>query len=196
MKSSRIAARLSLAFVCVALIGLYGVFPTMAKKEKVLFIQQDKIVTFALTPFGGFEGAQTGTATGAINGASIVTYKGTFTPFPNYAIDNRVGITDTDGDQIIFRMVGTGRFITPPLLDPTVPVPANAAPYQVFGNGLGGPSTGTYEVVATSGKYSSDFDIGQAFPYRAVSYNPPFALTGRPTPSGTTGSAYVEVLEP
>jgi hypothetical protein len=60
--------------VCVALIGLYGAFPTMAKKDKVLFIQQDKVVHLQFIPLDGFEGAQTGTATGEINASICLEY--------------------------------------------------------------------------------------------------------------------------
>jgi hypothetical protein len=100
-----------------------------------------------------------------------------------------VGITDVDGDQIIFRNVGTGAF-NPPLLDPSVGGNPGVAPFQVFGNGNGGPSTGTYEVLATSGKYVTAYPVGTTFPYRAVFFNP----ATPPTPSGTTGTSYVEVL--
>jgi hypothetical protein len=58
----------------VALIGLYGAFPTMAKKDKVLFIQQDKVVHLQFIPLDGFEGAQTGTATGEINASICLEY--------------------------------------------------------------------------------------------------------------------------
>jgi len=109
--------------------------------------------------------------------------------------DNRVGITDTDGDQIIFKNVGTGKF-RPSLIDPTVGGDPGTAPFQVFGNGAGrgtgGPLTGTYEVVATSGKYTARYKIGRKFPYRAISFNP--ANPPNTNPWALTGSSYVEVL--
>jgi hypothetical protein len=187
-------------------IGLSGPVLTAGdvfQKPHVLFIQQDKVVTFDLTPpnpdqpLGGAVGAHVGTAVGALNGTTVVNLKYTFTsnPFVRpllFTFENRVGITDTDGDQIIFKNVGTGRF-NPPLVDPSLPV--NVAPFQVFGTAAtpasGGPLTGTYQVVATSGKFSQQYRIGQIFPYRAITFNP----ATPPTPPGTTGSSYVEVSD-
>jgi hypothetical protein len=204
MKIMKITFGLSCAAVGAIVIGLFGAKSTQAgngsQKPKVLFIQQDRIVTFDLTaptvdqPLGGSIGAQVGTATGAINGTSVVNFKYTFTSNPfvrplTFNFDNRVGITDTDGDQIIFKNVGTGVFNLP-LLDPTVGGNPGIAPHQVFGNGSGGPLTGTYQVVATSGKYVLQYLIGQVLPARAISFNP----ASPPTPPGTTGSSYVEVF--
>jgi len=110
--------------------------------------------------------------------------------FPNFTFNNRAGITDIDGDQIIFKNVGTGRFIGPGLADPSVA--PGVPPYQLFANGIGGPLTGTYEVVATSGKYSHRYRIGQKFDYKGVAYNP----STPPTPGGSLGSVYVEVYGP
>ena len=196
--------RFVLEVTCMAVTGLSTAYAQpggLFQKPHVLFMQQDRVVTFDLTapnndqPLGGGIGAQVGTATGAINGTSVVNFKFTFTSNPfvrplTFSFDNRVGITDTDGDQIIFKNVGTGRF-NPPLLDPTVGGNPGVAPFQVFGNGSGGPLTGTYEVVATSGKYVAAYPIGKTFPYRAISFNP----ATPPTPGGTTGSSYVEVLD-
>jgi hypothetical protein len=155
---------------------------------KLLFTQHDKVVTF--DPATGI-GAQTGVATGKITGVSLVNFKFTITAFPNFVFDNRAGITDLDGDQIIFSNVGSGRFMIPALVDLTLGGNPGVAPFQVFGNGLGGPLVGTYEVVATSGKYIASFPIGQLFDYRAVAYNP----SSPPTAPGTVGSVYVEVFE-
>jgi hypothetical protein len=188
MLNRRASLGLSCAAVCAVLIGLAGPSPARAdKKPHIMFIQQDKVVAF--NPGTG-EGAQTGTATGDINGVSIVNFQFLITTFPNFNFNNRAGITDIDGDQIIFKNVGTGRFVFPGLFDPSVN-PADP-PYQVFANGLGGPLTGTYEVVATSGKYSHRFRIGQKFPYKGVAYNP----STPPTPAGSLGSVYVEVYGP
>jgi len=202
---STIKKSLGVSFAAVAtiILALSGARPAkagdVAKNSNVLFLQQDRIVTFDLTPpvsvqpLGGAVGAQVGTAIGAINGTSVVNFKFTFTTNPfvrplSFAFDNRVGITDIDGDQIIFKNVGTGQF-NPPLLDPSLGNPGDA-PYQVFGNAAGGPLTGTYQVVATSGKFSQLYRIGQVFPYHAVMFNP----ATPPAPPGTTGSSYVEVL--
>jgi len=175
------------------------------KKDRVLFIQQDRVITFTLTTpngdqqLGGGIGSQVGTATGAINGTSVVNFKFTFTSNPfvrpvTFDFDNRVGITDTDGDQIIFKNVGKGRF-DPALIDPTLGGDPGNAPFQVFGGtqgaGLGGPLSGTYQVVARSGKYLRQFHIGETFKYRAISFNP----AAPPNAPGTTGSSYVEVFD-
>ena len=157
------------------------------KPNNILFIQQDKVVKF--DPVTGL-GAQVGTATGEINGVSIVNFAFTITTFPNFTFNNRAGITDIDGDQIIFRNVGTGRFIIPGLADPTLGGNPGVIPYQVFGNGFGGPFTGTYEVVATSGKFVSKYPIGTKFPYRAVAMNP----STPPSAPGETGAVYVEIF--
>src|SRR5262245_15798009 len=191
----------------VATVVCFGAAPAFAQpgglfqKPHVLFIQQDKVVTFDVTPpnaeqpLGGGIGSQVGTATGAINGTSVLNFKFTFTSNPfqlplTISFDNRAGITDTDGDQIIFRYTGTGLFNLP-LVDPTVGGFPGLAPFQVFGNGIGGPLSGTYEVVAASGKYAAKFKVGQTFPVREIAYNP----ASPPTPPGTTGSAYIEVFE-
>jgi hypothetical protein len=155
---------------------------------KLLFTEHDKVVAF--DPGTGI-GAQTGVAIGKITGASIVNFRFSITAFPNFTFVNRAGITDVDGDQIIFANVGTGRFIIPALSDPTLGGNPGAAPFQVFGNGLGGPLVGTYQVVATSGKYVGAYPISQLFDYRAVAYNP----STPPTAPGTVGSVYIEVFE-
>jgi hypothetical protein len=189
MLSKRTSLGLRFTVLCTVLIGLFGASSSSAdKKPNVIFTQQDKVVAF--DPGTGL-GSQTGTALGDINGATIVNFQITITSFPNFTFNDRVGITDTDGDQIIFKSVGTGRFlVSSALSDPTLGGNPGTFPFQVFGNGLGGPLTGTYEVVATSGKYATDYYIGRTFPFRAVLYNP----STPPTPPGTTGSVYVEVL--
>ena len=206
MKTKRLLAlgRVGVGAVAVSLFGA-----SLARADqKPIFIQQDRVITFTVTapnppsqPLGGAIGSQVGTATGIINGTSVVNFKFSFTAVPTNAcpqcfefdFDNRVGITDTDGDQIIFKNVGTGKF-GPSLIDPTVFGDPGVAPFQVFGNGptrgIGGPLTGTYEVVATSGKYTLLFKIGQEFPYRAISFNP----AAPPNTPGETGASYVQVF--
>lgn len=114
---------------------------------------------------------------------SSVNFQLTPTGPTTYTVNSRIGITDADGDQIIFKNVGTGKFL-PGVSDPSV---GGNPPFQVFGNTLGGPQSGTYQVVATTGKYTSMFSIGQTFVYRAVFYNP------SSPPAGGLGSAYIEV---
>jgi hypothetical protein len=158
--------------------------PQDGNPNNILFILRDKITRFDIP--GGL-GLQVGTATGKINGASITVFKFDFSAFPAFTVNNRAGITDIDGDQIIFKVVGSGQFGLP-LVDPTIPGDTTAPPTQVLG-GIGGPVSGTYEVVAASGKYAKAFHLGQKFPFKAVSYNPNPASVGT-DPFGTT---YVEV---
>src|SRR4051812_23913118 len=103
----RTVLSVSCASLCAAIVALSGVSLSKAKDKdkdrKVLFVQRDKVVAF--DPGTGL-GAQVGTATGAIDGATVVNFKFTITTFPNFTFENRAGITDTDGDQIIFRNVG------------------------------------------------------------------------------------------
>jgi len=157
-------------------------------RKNILFILQDKVINFD----GAGQGIQVGTATGKINGVSITNFQFEFfSAFPDFTVETRTGITDPDGDQIIFRMLGEGRFLLEPLQDPTAPA------VQVLGPSfppLGGPVTGTYEVLATSGKYAERFETGEIFPFRAVGYNPnPLAIGGPPSDS-LLGAVYTEVF--
>lgn len=162
----------------------------------LLLIQQDKVIRFN-TVTG--EGIQVGTATGQIKGVSIVYFKFSeaASGLPDITFDNRAGITDLDGDQIIFHNVGTGRFVVPPLIDETATLTnqvfgATPLPCPGFGgscSGVGGPLQGTYEVVATSGKYKNLYPIGRKFPYRGIAYNP----SSPPGDPEDFGAVYVEV---
>ena len=178
--------RVIMIAIAVSAVLLSSIGPVAGDEgnKKLLLVEQDKVVSF--DPATGV-GSSAGTVTGRINGTSTVNFQWTITAFPNFNIDQRIGITDVDGDQIIFKNVGTGRFVFPGLSDPSL-TPATP-PFQVFSNGLGGPLTGTYEVVATSGKYQSQFPIGNTFPSRGVAYNP----SSPPSPPGSLGSVYVEV---
>jgi hypothetical protein len=153
--------------------------------NNILFILQDKLTRFDQSG----SGLHVGTAMGKVNGVSTTVVRFDFSAFPNFSFNNRTGISDTDGDQIIFKVVGSGRFLVPPLVDPTVPGDVTAPPSQVLG-GLGGPLSGTYEVVATSGKYSKKFSLGQKFPFKAVGYNPNPASVG----TDPLGAVYIEVF--
>jgi hypothetical protein len=138
----------------------------------LFFTQRDTVVDFQ--PATGL-GLQVGTVEGLIAGTSILNFQ--FIPISQTEInfDNRALITDLDGDQIIFRNAGRGRFIVPPLSDASSPL----------GNlmGVGGPLTGSYEAIRASGKF--EFLIGRKFPYRSIATNPV-----RP---GFPGQVYVEV---
>ena len=196
MRSKSTYVNWSCASFCAVLLGLATASPTFAQQEaklKILFIQQDKVTTF--DPVAG-RGVESGTATGAINGVSLTNFyfTTTFTNtpcatptfFPCFTFDDHVGITDTDGDQIIFDNVGTGRFIFPAgLFDPTPGVPTQVL--QSSAGPQGGPLQGTYKVVATSGKYVKAYPIGLVLQYRAIAMNPN---------NGDTGATYVEVYAP
>ena len=155
-------------------------------RKNILFILQDKVISFL--PTG--EGVQVGTATGKINGVSITNFDfdinfetGAFT------FDNWAGITDPDGDQIIFNVLGAGQLVVPPLV-------AEGDPFPVLGSlgpPLGGPVSGTYEVRATSGKFSEKYEIGEKFPFRAVGYNPNPTAVMLPADEAL-GAVYVEVF--
>ena len=206
MWAKRIGMGLSLiaAFALgIALIGPTSPIPSPLQgqlRPGVLLIQQDKVIRFN-TVTG--EGIQVGTASGAINGVSIVNFifSEAATGLPDITFDNRAGITDLDGDQIIFHNVGIGRFVVPPLIDKSQGATLNN---QVFGatplpcpgfggscSGIGGPLRGTYEVVATSGKYVSRFPIGTKYPYRGIAYNP----SSPPGDPEDFGFVYVEVYD-
>jgi hypothetical protein len=189
MSTKRTLAALVCTIAIAALAMAFSARSVHAGKVKIAFTQQDKVVAF--DPATGL-GAQAGVATGDITGVTTVNFQWTPNPFPNYTYNDRVGITDTDGDQIIFRSTGTGRFlISGALSDPTLGGNPGAAPFQPFGNGLGGPQSGTYEVVATSGKYVGAYPIGQILQAKSVAYNP----SAPPTAPGTLGSSYTEVTQ-
>jgi outer membrane protein assembly factor BamB len=155
-----------------AMLMLTGVFtvPEAAgddantHRENVLFAQQDHVTAFNLATGAG---QQVGTVTGKVSGTSIVNFQFVPTGPLTFNFDNKVVITDLDGDQLRIRNQGTGKFIVS--IDATV-------------FGLGGPMVGTYEVLAGTGKYVSW--VGKKFPYRAVAGNP----------SGGLGTVYAEVL--
>ena len=166
----------------------------------LLLIQRDKVIRFNTVTGVGI---QTGTSSGRINGVSIVNFKFTeaATGLPDITFDNRAGITDLDGDQIIFHNVGIGRFVVPPLIDESLGATltnqvfgATPLPCPGFGgscSGVGGPLQGTYEVVATSGKYVRLFPLGTKYPYRGVAYNP----SSPPGDPEDFGNVYVEVYD-
>jgi len=162
-----------------------------AQARDVLFTQRDVTIEFNLDfdltispgPIGG-HGVEAGTASGAINGATITNFQ-----FRGLSLDNRVGFADLDGDRIIFRKSGTGTFL-PPINDPT-----SGPNFQVFGaTGSNIVLTGTYEVVQTTGKYTKKFKIGDTFPFTSMATNPSWPPATTPKPGTIVpGSEYVEV---
>lgn len=140
---------------------------------QIFFIQNDLVIAFNQnTGVGG----QIGNVLGAIGGTSITNFQ--FVPKSQTAItfDNRCLITDTDGDQILFRVLGTGQFITP-LVDTTSTLGTLQA--------IGGPLVATYIALQGSGKYA--FLVGREFPCKMAATN-----AANPS-SGALGNVYVEV---
>jgi hypothetical protein len=164
-----------------AALGFLGLAKTQAKaaapagenqagRPEILFVHRDTVIAF--DPVTGL-GTHLGTCDGKIQGTTIVNFQ--FIPLSQTEIrfDNRVLITDLDGDQILFRQVGAGRFITP-LSDSSVVGKAIM--------GVGGPLGGTYECTQASGKWG--FLVGRKFGHRTTATNP-----AAPGP----GCVYVEV---
>ena len=140
---------------------------------QLFFVQNDTVIAF-----NGATGAgqQVGNVLGVLGGTSITNFQ--FIPLSQTAIkfDNRCLITDTDGDQILFRVVGTGEFIVP-LTDTTTPLGTLMS--------IGGPLVATYICLQGSGKYA--FLVGREFPCK-------MAATNSASPSaGVLGNVYVEV---
>src|SRR5689334_23918342 len=118
MLAKRLMVGAGLVCAIAVVMALAGALARVEGQQTqgLLLIQQDKVIRFN-TVTG--EGIQVGTATGRISGVSIVNFKFSeaSTGLPDITFDNRAGITDLDGDQIIFHNVGTGRFVIPPLVD-------------------------------------------------------------------------------
>ena len=199
MLGRKIVVGAGLVGILALVIALVGALSRVEGQQTpgLLVVQQDKVIRFN-TVTG--EGIQVGTATGQIKGVSIVNFKFSEAAagLPEITFDNRAGITDLDGDQIIFHNVGTGKFVIPPLIDKSATLTnqvfgATPIPCPGFGgscSGVGGPLQGTYEVVATSGKYVNLFPIGRKFAYRGVAYNP----SSPPGDPNDFGAVYAEVL--
>lgn len=158
-------------------LGLLGIAkaPALADEEKnadgpdILFVHRDIVVDF--NPGTGL-GTHLGTCQGRITGTTIVNFQFTPVSQTDITFDNRVLITDLDGEQILFKQTGGGRFITP-LRDTSI-----------NGNlmGTGGPLSGIYECTQASGKWG--FLVGRKFSHRTIATNP-----SKPLP----GCVYVEV---
>jgi hypothetical protein len=143
-----------------------------ARFTRVLFTQQDAVQAFDLLTGKGY---QVGIATGEVAGTTFVEFQ--FTPAGPPSGDslpitfqNKVIITDIDGDQIFFDNEGTGSFHL-------------GIPGADF-LGTGGPLTGTYVVSGGTGKYQG-WTVGSTYRYRAIYTFPPL--------SGKLGNVYVEI---
>jgi hypothetical protein len=141
---------------------------------QLFFAQRDTVINFdGNTGIGN----HIGTVEGAVTGTSIVNFQFIPTSQTTIKYDNRALITDLDGDQMLFQVVGTGRFI-PPAADP-----ANAVLGQLMS--LGGPLVATYTAIVTTGKYA--FLQGRKFPCKMAASN---AIRNS---NGVLGNVYVEV---
>ncbi len=144
-------------------------------RDRLLLTQQDAVQAFDLTTGLGY---QVGTVTGDIVGTTLVEFQFTPTGAPvgdvlPIAFQNKVTITDIDGDQIFFDNNGTGKFHV-------------GAPGVSF-RGSGGPLVGTYVVTGGTGKFKS-VKVGSTFGYRAIATNPP-------APPDRLGTVFVEISE-
>jgi len=180
----------------IPVVGLLALPLTANAQDKardVLFTQNDVTVEFLLDGPAGGHGTEAGFADGAIRGTTLTVFH-----FENGVLTNHVGITDVDGDRIIFLKVGTGVPIdvVAPVTDPS----ADPA-HQVFGLGLGQiplnfTLQGTYEVVAATGKYAKEYQLGEKFPFKSIATNPNFPPATIPQPVGSKivpGTEYIEV---
>jgi hypothetical protein len=156
-----------------ATLGILGLAKVPAKAAEgdgnpaggpdILFVHRDLVVDF--NPGTGL-GTHLGTADGRITGTTIVNFQFTPVSQTDITFDNRVLITDLEGDQVLFKQTGAGRFITP------------LSEKSINGNlmGTGGPLAGVYECVQASGKWS--FLVGRKFSHRTIATNPSKALPG------------------
>ncbi|MEQ1884896.1 MAG: hypothetical protein ABL967_07525 [Bryobacteraceae bacterium] len=145
---------------------------------RLFFAFRDTVIRFDTT--NGI-GAHIGTVEGAITGTSITNFQFIPTSQTTIVFDNRCLISDIDGDQIIFRVVGNGRFIIPPPTDTTSPL-GNLA-------GIGGPLIATMTALQGTGKYS--FLVGRKFPCKMIATNAATPAIG--TIGGVLGNVYGEV---
>lgn len=163
----------SLALVVLALACAATVRADGDHDARLLLTQRDAVQAFDVATGNGF---QIGTASGLIKGTSFVQFQFTVTGPPNgdtlpIAFQNKVIITDLDGDQLFFDNNGTGSFHF-------------GFPGSPFA-GTGGPLTGTYVVTGGSGKFSS-WKVGSSYDYRAIATNPPSP--------GVFGNVYAQVF--
>ena len=142
---------------------------------QLFFAFRDTVINFSGTTGVG---DHSGTVEGAIVGTSITNFQFIPTSQTTIQFDNRCLITDLDGDQILFQVLGTGRFLAPPLID---------ASNTLLGNlmSLGGPLVATFIALQATGKYA--FLIGRKFPGRMAASNVTNAS------SGVLGNVYGEV---
>lgn len=159
------AAFIVLAVVCSATLRADD------EERRLLFAQRDAVQAFDLVTGKGY---QIGTTNGLISGTSFVSFQFTIVggPGPDGALpitfNNKVIITDIDGDQLFFDNTGTGKF--------NIGLGAFV--------GTGGPLTGTYVLTSGTGKFAT-WKVGSTYDYRAIASNPPIV--------GALGNVYVQV---
>jgi hypothetical protein len=172
--------------ILAGLLGLGGM-SAMAKAAKtemedravfnsglqLFFAQRDTVINFG----ADFVGNHIGTVEGAITGTSIVNFQFVPTSQNTIKFDNRCLIQDIDGDQIVFQVVGTGRFVEP-VVDSTSTLLGSLM-------ALGGPLVATYVALKATGKYA--FLVGRRFPCKMAASNCVRAS------AGVQGNVYVEV---
>jgi hypothetical protein len=147
---------------------------TFNSGPQLFFAFRDTVINFNNTTGVG---DHCGTVEGEITGTSITNFQFIPTSPTTIKFDNRCMISDIDGDQVIFQVVGTGSFIAPPPTDSS----------SVLGNlmSLGGPLVATFAVTVATGKYL--FLTGRKFPGKMMASN----VTSPST--GVLGNVYGEV---
>lgn len=171
----KVAAAVAGIVVLAVMVSVASAEPDEREEHStlILFTQQDTVQAFDLATG---KGSQTGTATGIISGTTSVDFQfapagppvGDVLPI---SFQNKVIITDIDGDQIFFDNNGTGSFHL-------------GIPGFEF-KGTGGPLTGTYVVTGATGKHQG-WTVGSTYKYRAIYTNPP-------APPGALGNVYVAI---
>lgn len=143
----------------------------LLESPKLLFIHQDVVTSFPATG----DGVRSGTMRGAISGSTTTNFQFLAVPPPDFASDDWTLLVDPDGDQILFRVQVTGRFLV------FLQAPADDPRHEL--NQVGGPFTGIYEVVEATGKYQGL--VGHKFPCKGIGT--------LPAKNPTIGSVYAEV---
>jgi hypothetical protein len=123
----------------------------------VLFTQFDTVVGFNPNP--GTLGVRVGQVSGAINGTIVLNTTFAQTAPPPFKSTGNALVIDTDGDQILFDVVFTGKFLLPPFPSPGAPLlpPPPALPVVA----AAGAYTAAYTVSQATGKYSGL--VGKSF---------------------------------
>src|SRR5712692_279261 len=208
MLAKRVVSGTTLVVVCALLLALSGVSSRLradVNQHHLLFQEANKLILFSGPDVNGVITAlevgdvnrDIAHGVGSFHGTVLVNLRMFLTGPTTFNFDRRVGITDTDGDQLVYRATGSGRFICPPLADPSPPLPG---PPQGI-DGLGGPLSGTATIVAASAQTAACPNcgkfvplVGQPLPWRAVIYNPGNGCD--PAQQFGLGGMFVQVFGP